>query len=179
MSEDRFIIPRVTATHFHLREGDKVADFGAGGGNFAAVISRLVGPQGRVYAVEIQKNLVEALEARARSERLSNVEVIWGDLEAENGTKIASGALDAVIMVNCLFQAEDKLAMMKEASRTLRSGGRFFIIDWSESWGGLGPQLGQVVNESDARAFAESAGFTFERSFDAGSRHYGLAFRKG
>jgi ubiquinone/menaquinone biosynthesis C-methylase UbiE len=178
MSVQNFLVPETLATHFHLRPGDRVGDFGSGVGSFVPVLSRLVGPDGRVYAVEIQKGLVEALVAKARKERLSNVEVIWGDLEEVGGTKIAEGSLDVAIMVNCLFQIEDRSIALREVFRTLRSGGRLLIVDWSESWGGLGPQVGQVLDEASARADAESEGLVFERSFDAGAHHYGLAFRK-
>lgn len=155
-----------------------MGDFGSGAGNFAAVLSRVVGPEGKVYAVEIQKNLVETLVERARKERLTNVEILWGDLEEINATKISTGQLDAAIMVNCLFQIEDKATALQEVSRTLRSGGKLFIVDWSESWGGMGPQVGSVVSEADAKGLAETEGFVFERSFEAGGHHYGLALRK-
>lgn len=176
MSSPRFIVPEILATHFHLRPGDHVGDFGAGVGSFEPILSRLVGPTGRVYAVEIQKGLVEALAAK--NGRLGNVEAIWGDLEAEHGTKIKDGALDAAVMINCLFQVEDKPVAIREMSRTLRSGGKLFIVDWSESWSGMGPQIGQVLSEAQARDLVESEGLVFERSFDAGEHHYGLAFRK-
>ncbi len=170
------MVPEVLATHFHLRPGDHVGDFGAGVGSFEPILSRLVGPTGRVYALEIQKSLVEALVAK--SSRLGNVEAIWGDLEAMNGTKIKDGALDAAVMINCLFQVEDRSTAIREMTRTLRSGGKLFIVDWSESWGGMGPALGQVLTEADARDLIETEGLVFERSFDAGEHHYGLAFRK-
>lgn len=178
MSEQRFIVPEVVATHFHLRPGDQVADFGAGSGHFEAVLSRLVGPEGKVLAIEIQKGLVEKLDDKVRRERLGNVTTLWGDIEEVGGTKIADAALDAAIMVNTLFQMESKNAAVSEIYRVLRGGGKFFLIDWSESWGGLGPQPGQVLNADEARSLAETAGFTFERNFDAGDHHYGLAFRK-
>lgn len=168
MTEQRFIVPEDLATHFHLRAGDRVGDFGSGTGSFVPVLSRLVGPEGRVYSVEIQKNLAETLSAKIRREHLSNVEVIWGDLEELKGTKVADSALDAAVLINCLFQIEDKSTALQEIMRTLRSGGKLFITDWSESWGGMGPHLEQVVSEADARASAESAGFVFERTFDAG-----------
>ena len=178
MSLRRFIVPEVLATHFHLRPDDHVGDFGAGVGSFEPILSRLVGPTGRVYAVEIQKSLVEALAAKIQSSRLGNVEAIWGDLEAENGTKIKDGALDAAVMINCLFQVEDKPMAIREMTRALRSGGKLLIVDWSESWGGIGPQINQVLSEADTRDLIESEGLVFERSFDAGEHHYGLAFRK-
>ena len=54
----RFVIPSVVSSHFHIRDGDIVADFGAGVGNFIPELSKRAGPDGRVYACEIQKNLI-------------------------------------------------------------------------------------------------------------------------
>lgn len=179
MTEGSFVVPEVVSTHFHLRHGDSVGDFGAGTGFFASILSRLVGHEGKVYCVEIQKNLVDRLDDKVRREHLGNAQVIWGDLEEIGGSKIPDGTLDAAIIVNTLFQTEDRYLAVREISRTLRSGGKLFIIDWTESWGGLGPQPGQVLQKDEARAAAESAGLTFEREFDAGGHHYGIAFRKG
>lgn len=170
--------PEVVSTHFHIRAGDSVADFGAGRGFFVEILADLVGPEGQVYACEIQKNLVEAIGETIRTKGLGNVEALWCDIEALNGTKITDAALDVAIIVNTFFQMEDKDTALSEVSRTLRSGGKLFVVDWSESFGGLGPQPDQVVTEGAARDKCEAAGFVFERSFDAGDHHYGLAFRK-
>ena len=97
-------MPEVVSTHFHLRPGDSVGDIGAGTGNFVGALSRLVGPQGRVYCSEIQKNLVEKLNDKIRGEHLSNASVLWGDMEELGGTKIADGSLYAAVTVNTLFQ---------------------------------------------------------------------------
>ena len=177
--EGRFVDPEAVSTHFHIREGDAVADFGAGRGYFIPILSRLVGSAGRVYACEIQKNLVEAIGELARTQHLQNVEVLWCDLEVSQGTKIMDAALDVGLLVNTLFQIEDKPTTIAELARTLRSGGKLFVVDWSESFGGLGPQPEHVISADDARALCEGAGLTFERSYDAGDHHYGLAFRKG
>lgn len=177
LQQGRFVVPDVVATHFHLREGDTVADFGAGSGYFLKTLSRLVGSEGTVHACEIQKNLIETMGEVVRRENLQNVEVHWCDVEEENGSKLAGDSLDTIIIVNSLFQFEDKDAALLEARRTLRPGGKLFIIDWSESFGGLGPQPAEIITANDARALAEKHGFTFERSFDAGDHHYGLAFR--
>lgn len=174
----RFIIPEQAVTHFHLREGDVIADFGAGSGFFEKSLSRAVGSSGRVYACEIQKQLVERIAEMARAERLSNVEVLWCDVETLSGCKIADGALDAALLSNTLFQIQDKATALGEVFRTLRAGGKFFILDWTESFAGMGPQPGDVFPETAARDLAEHHGFVFERSFPAGEHHYGLSFRK-
>jgi ubiquinone/menaquinone biosynthesis C-methylase UbiE len=174
----RFVDPNMVVTHFHIREGDIVADFGAGSGYFVEALARLVGQSGRVYACEIQRELVEKLGALVRSKGLFAVDPIWCDMETERGVKIADGVLDVAIMVNTLFQLEQKEVALKEVARTMRSGGKFFIIDWSESFGGLGPQPGDVVTSVQAKAIAEASGFVYERTFDAGDHHYGIAFRR-
>lgn len=174
----RFVVPEVVSTHFHLKEGDIVADYGAGSGFFLKTLSQLVGPSGSVYACEIQKQLVEKLGEQARLLGLSNIQMLWCDLEEPNGIKIGTGALDAAILVNTLFMIEDKEAAVKEMGRTLRSGAQFFVIDWTESFAGMGPQPEYVVSAADAQALFEANGFIYEREYPAGDHHYGLAFRK-
>lgn len=174
----RFVSPEIVATHFHLNQGDSVADFGAGSGFFLPTLSRAVGEEGRVYACEIQKGLVEKLGDFAHTQQLSNVHPLWCDLEELNGIKISSGELDAAVLVNTLFQIEDKETAITEMGRTLRVGGKFFVIDWTESFIGMGPQPTQIVTVDQATNLLESQGFVLEREYPAGDHHYGLAFRK-
>jgi ubiquinone/menaquinone biosynthesis C-methylase UbiE len=174
----RFVAPSVVATHFHIRPGETVADYGAGTGYFVPELAAAVGREGRVYAVEIQKNLVETLGTLVRERHFDQVQVLWGDLETPQGTKIPAESVDVGIMVNILFQLEDKTGALAEIDRTLRSGARLFVIDWSESFGGLGPQPGDVVTKESARAIVESMGYVLDREFPSGDHHYGLQFRK-
>jgi ubiquinone/menaquinone biosynthesis C-methylase UbiE len=174
----KFVVPEVVATHFHLKVGDKVADFGAGAGFFLKTLTEAIGPSGKVYACEIQKPLVEKIGDFARANGLSNVVTLWCDLEEVNGVKIATGTLDAAILVNTLFQIEQKTVALQEMYRTLRSGGVLHVIDWSESFGGLGPESSAVVKKEVAIDLLESVHFVFEREYPAGEHHYGLAARK-
>ncbi len=174
----RFVDPAVVSSHFHIREGDVVVDLGAGSGYFTPVLSALVGNTGRVYACEIQKELVERIGVLARSKGLSNVDPLWCDIEMLGGVKLKDGIADVIIMVNTLFQFEQRDIALKEALRLLRSGGKFFLIDWTESFGGLGPQQTEVIGAQQAQALCEQLGYVYERAYDAGDHHYGLAFRK-
>ncbi len=174
----RFVQPEVVITHFHLREGDTVADFGAGSGYFLKPLSLAVGKEGLVYACEIQKNLVDTLDALATKENLSNVRPVWCDFEKLSGSKLDDGSLDAVLLVNTFFQVENHNTAIEEIKRVLRSGGKAIIIDWTESFGGLGQQPSDVVEQSEAERLFNENGFTTETSFDAGDHHYGVIFRK-
>lgn len=174
----RFVIPHIVTSQFHLREGDVVGDFGAGSGFFVPTLAAAVKGSGKVYACEIKKPLVEKIGELARSQGLQNIYPLWCDLEEPNGIKIPTGHLDAGIIVNTLFQIEDKDIAVAEMARTLRSGGKLFVIDWTESFGGLGPQPDHVISAAEATELCESHGFVLEREFPAGEHHYGLAFRK-
>lgn len=174
----KFVDPSMVTSHFHLREGDVVADFGAGSGHFMRPLAQSVGKSGMVYMVEVQKGLVEALGVRARELMLSNIRTLWCDLETPGGTKLKDGLLDAGLLSNTLFQLTDKEAALKEIARVLRKGAKLFVIDWSDSFGGLGPRPSDVMQEVSAKTLVAQHGFSFEHTFPAGDHHYGLAFRK-
>ena len=170
----RFIDPSIIASHFHLREGDVVADFGSGSGHYLRPLSQAVGPSGRVYACEIQKNLVERLGVVIHDQRLGNVSPVWCDIEAHHGTKFADGILDAALLSNVMFQFEDKESALREVARSMHKGSRLFVIDWTDSFGGLGPRPEEVVSEVSARALLQKTGFVCDHTFPAGDHHYGI-----
>ncbi len=174
----RFVDPGTVATHFFLKEGDQVADLGAGSGFYLQTLARAVGPTGRVYACEIQRPLVEKLTALKRTLGLSNVDILWCDLEEANGVKLADRSLDAAILSNTFFQIERKDVAVREIKRILRPGGNLFVIDWTDSFGGLGPKADQVVSKNIMIDVFEAGGFVYERDYPAGDHHYGLAFKK-
>lgn len=174
----RFLDPRVIVSHFHLRDGDSIADFGAGTGFYLKPLSEAVGASGHVYALEIQRMLVDKLIEKARAERLANVNPIWCDLERIGGTKLGDAILDAGMLVNTLFQLEQKNIALQEVQRTLRGGGKLFVIEWKDSFGGMGPRPEDVLSEDQVKRLVNDVGFEFERSFPAGDHHYGLVFRK-
>jgi ubiquinone/menaquinone biosynthesis C-methylase UbiE len=174
----RFVIPEVVSTHFHLKPGERVADLGAGNGFFLKSLSAAVGPEGKVYACEIQKQLVDKLGEFVRLNGISNVQPLWCDLEEIGGIKLPNNSLDAAILVNTFFQFEQKEIALKEIYRVLRPGGVLHIIDWTESFGGLGPQPKDVITEDQATALCEAAHFIPERQYPTGEHHYGFAVRK-
>jgi ubiquinone/menaquinone biosynthesis C-methylase UbiE len=161
-----------------ISPGMKVADFGSGSGAYVLAIAKELHGSGHVYAIDIQKDLLRRTKNEAEKQGHKNVEVLWGDLESPNGSKIADNALELVLISNLLFQIDDKRAVFAEAKRILRPSGRLAIIDWSESFGGLGPQKEDVVKKEQALTLARAVELTFLKEFSAGAHHYGLIFRK-
>lgn len=172
-----FAEPEHNIEQFMIPSGSRVADLGAGSGLYSLAAARVVGITGTVLSVEVQKDLITRLQTAARVEGLSNLEVIWGDIEKLGGTKIRDMSIDAAIVSNVLFQVEDRRVFALELKRILKPGGKVLIIDWADSYGGMGPKPEQIVSEQDVKGLLEKHDLVFERTIDAGDHHYGLIFR--
>lgn len=155
-----------------------VADLGAGSGFFARAAARLVGEQGLVWAVDLNRELLPRIQNLALGEGLRNVEVMCGDLEKEQGTHLPEGSIDFVILTNVLFAIDNKYTLLQEVRRILRPGGRVLVADWSGTHGGLGPQATAVVERAAARDMCAAAGLSHERDVPAGAYHWGFIVRK-
>jgi ubiquinone/menaquinone biosynthesis C-methylase UbiE len=174
-----FSDPSKIVEQFGLLPGMHVADFGAGSGFYTFASSKIVGGQGKVFAVDIQKDLLLKLKSEAKQKHLLNVEVVWADLEKLGGSKFNDHSVDAVITANILFQLQEKEIFAQEIKRILKPNGRVLLIDWKDSFGGLGPHPMDLVSPEEAKIIFEKEGFKLERSVsDAGAHHYGLIFKK-
>lgn len=173
-----FADPRTNLQKLNLASGMTVVDFGSGVGAYALAAAPLVAPDGKVYAVEIQKDLLASLKKEARVKNINNIEVIWGDIEQAGGVGLADNLADAVIISNVLFQAKSMYTLALEAKRILKPGGTIMVIDWSDSFGGIGPNPVDVVSADEVKKTFGSAGLAFTIDFPAGDHHYGLIFAK-
>ena len=172
-----FTNPDQNILHLGLTEGMRVADFGAGTGFYSRACSTRVGQTGKVFAIEVQKDLVKKLETELRAWGFSNIECIWGDIERKNGTKIADNSMDAVIVSNVLFQVEDKLGLVDESRRVLKRSGKLLLIDWANSFGSEGPKSGNLITEDRAKVLFEKRGFKLDERISVGPNHYGIIFK--
>ena len=170
-----FSDPDKNLAQLGLAEGMKVADLGAGTGYYSIVAGRRVGNGGRIYAVEVQKDLLDRLKSNATNEQVRNIEVIWGSIDTIGGTKLREGLIDRAILANTLFQIEqkdrDNLAL--EIKRILKVGGKLLVVDWLPG-SPLSPKncLPRMIAEN----LFNKNGFTLEKTFNAGYHHYGLVF---
>jgi ubiquinone/menaquinone biosynthesis C-methylase UbiE len=173
-----FSDPQAVMPYFGLVDGTTVADFGAGSGHYALAMGERVGDRGRVYAIDIQKELLARLAAEAKRVGVRNLEVVWGNVEKVGGTKLADGLVDFVLVANLLFQTDAKYTLALEARRLLRAGGRLAVVEWSDSFNNLGPRPEAVAGPEAVKKIFAEAGFVFLNDFPAGEHHYGLLFQK-
>lgn len=172
-----FANPTQNIIEMGINEGMRVADFGAGSGAYSMAAAKTVGKTGVVYAVDVQKDLLNRVKTAATAAGLSNIEIVWGDFEREGGSRIAEHSLDRVIMSNVLFQLENRLGAFHEARRVLKPDAKLVLIDWADSFGGLGPAPEAVVTKAQALKLASAAGFAVVKDFEAGAHHYGIILK--
>lgn len=154
----------------------KVGDFGAGSGHYARAAAAVVGMSGRVYAIDVQEEVLKHLKLNTHERHQGIIETLWGDIEKPGGTHLRDASLDAGILANTLFQVENRFACLAEIKRVLKPGSKLMVVDWAGSYGGMGPTPDKVVSEHDAEAFFINGGFHKVKSFRAGPHHYGIIF---
>lgn len=171
-----FSEPRENVMQLALHEGMRVGDFGTGTGHYARSAAAIVGREGRVYAIDVQEDVLKHASLNMPTQHHGSVEYVWGNIEKRAGTKLRDASLDAVILANVLFQVEDRAGLIAEIQRVLKPGGKLLVVDWAGSYSGMGPDPEQVVSEHAAEELFISSGFHKAKSFRAGPHHYGLVF---
>jgi predicted methyltransferase len=142
-----------------IADGGRVADIGAGAGWFTIRLARRVGPNGTVYAQDIQRQMLEAIRRRVGREGLRNVET---RLAMDNSPNLPEGFLDAVLAVDVYPEVEvgDRVEFLRNLTAALKPGGRIGIVNYKPGRGGPGPapDEGVRVDSASVEADARSAG---------------------
>jgi ubiquinone/menaquinone biosynthesis C-methylase UbiE len=173
-----FSDPQKNIEQCGIQAGMEIADLGAGSGFYTIAAGKALIATGRVYAIDVQKELLTKIKNSAVAQGLYNVEVIWGDIEKPSGTHLREASIDLALLTNILFQLDNKQDLLSEVKRILKPGGRVLVVDWSDSFGGIGPEPKKVVLKTSAVEMFEKNGFHLDREIEAGSHHYGLIFKK-
>ena len=171
-----FSSPHENVLQAGLREGMKVGDFGAGSGHYARAAAAIVGASGKVYAIDVQEDVLKHLKLNTHAHHQRTIDTVWGDIEKPGGTHLRDASLDAVILANTFFQVENRFGLLGEMKRVLKPEGKLLVVDWAGSYGGMGPSPEKVVPERDAEDFFITGGFHKVKSFRAGPHHYGIVF---
>jgi ubiquinone/menaquinone biosynthesis C-methylase UbiE len=177
MHTEGFAHPARNVGEFRIETGMIVADFGAGSGAYALAMAQVLAGNGTVYAIDIQQDLVRRIHNDAKKREIHGVEIVWGDIEKKGGTKIKEESVDRVLISNVLFQVDDKRAVFREAQRILKPNGLVIVIDWTDSFRGMGPHKDHVVTKAQMIGYAKQELFTVEHEFAAGEHHYGVILK--
>lgn len=173
------IDPQLIIEKAGIGDAMHVADLGCGAtGHFVFPVAKAIGKKGIVYAVDILKNNLRNIERRAKVENLEQVRVVWSNLEIFKATRIESGSLDVAMLINVLYQSDNRTEMIREAVRMTKSGGILLIIDWNPTAAPFGPSLSERVNKDNLKAGVPRLGLELKEEFNAGEYHFGMTFIK-
>ena len=172
-----FSDPLKIIDQLQISQDAHIADFGCGTGIYSLALAR-ENPLRKIFAIDVKKDMLERLEKIIDSKNLSHLHVIWGDIDEVKGSRLRDNSIDFVILANTLFQLENKKTAIIEIFRILKQGGSLLVVDWSDSFGNIGPKEDHVVNENTAKLLVEENGFLIKNEIEAGAHHYGFVARK-
>jgi ubiquinone/menaquinone biosynthesis C-methylase UbiE len=110
-----------------LKEGEVVADIGAGSGYYTFRMARLVGPKGKIYAVDIQKEMLDIIRERMKKDGVENVEPIMGE---EADPKLKDESVDTILLVDVYHEFAFPYEMTQKMVKALRPGGRIVFVEF-------------------------------------------------
>ena len=110
-----------------VKEGEIVADLGAGTGHHTVRLANLVGAKGKVYAVDIQKEMIGLLQKRLKQEKITNVELV---LNTEKDPKLPASAIDLILMVDVYHELSYPYEVTLELVKALKPGGRLIFVEF-------------------------------------------------
>lgn len=160
-----------------LRPGMRVADIGAGSGLFTQLFARRVGPEGRVYAVDIVKAFLERIEARAQAAGLVNIQTVLG---TERSVELAPGSVDVAFVCDTYHHFEYPRSSLASIHRALKPGGELVLVEFkrvpgeSSDWVLEHVRAGQEVFTAEI----EAAGFAVIETLGFLRDNYIVRFRR-
>jgi ubiquinone/menaquinone biosynthesis C-methylase UbiE len=122
---DRFQNPRAKLERVGIREGQTVLDFGCGIGSFAFPAAQIVGERGKAYALDIHPLAIEAVEKKAKKEKLTNITAILSD----GDTGLPDESIDVILLYDTIHMIKAKQALLEELHRVLKPDG--FLSVWA------------------------------------------------
>jgi ubiquinone/menaquinone biosynthesis C-methylase UbiE len=155
-----------------VKPGMRVGEVGAGSGYLARFNAEKVGPEGHVYANELEPKMVAYMKARAANEGLKNFTAVQG---TPTSTGFEPASLDAIAVVHALSFFDNREVMLKSISDSLKPGGLLLVVDIPSE------QVGQAmvgIDVEEVITLAAAVGLTRERENGVVPGHYALIFRK-
>ncbi len=157
----------------------RLADLGCGTMAFFTLeAARRVGNKGEVYAVDVQKQVLAAVNQLSKTQGLYNVATVWSNIEIVGATNIPNESLDACFLVTTLFQVDDKNKAIQEAERLLKPGGKILIVDWRTSNAPVAPQANRIIDQQQLKKDIINNHLNIISEFQPTSFHFGMVVEK-
>jgi ubiquinone/menaquinone biosynthesis C-methylase UbiE len=167
--------PDVALDAIGIAEGSTVADIGAGAGYMTWRLAQRVGPRGKVYANDIQPEMLALLKRNMAQRKLNNVETVLG---AVDDPKLPPAAVDLVLLVDVYHEFSEPQAMLRRIRESLRKDGRLVLLEYRAEDPAVPIRPEHKMSVAQVKAELEPEGFRLERLSEALPRQHILIFRK-
>jgi ubiquinone/menaquinone biosynthesis C-methylase UbiE len=137
-----------------IAEGSAVADLGAGGGWFTMRLANRVGPNGIVYAEDVQPQMIESITRRTARANVRNVRTVLGT----SSDPRLPAPVDAVLIVDAYHEMEQPVVMLGNVARVLKPAGRIGIVEFKKDGWGPGPPMDERMDPERIVRDAQAAG---------------------
>ncbi|MGB9852900.1 MAG: class I SAM-dependent methyltransferase [Candidatus Kapaibacteriota bacterium] len=156
-----------------LSEGTKIADVGCGTGYFSIPAAKIVGRSGKVFAIDISKEMLEELQNRLNPQEIHNLEILQSQ---EYSIPLTDSAVDFVLLSNVLHEPDDRERFFGEVTRVLKTGGRLILIDWLKKEMDEGPPLFERLSPEEIESLIGKFQFNIiDKDIISGKFYYYLA----
>jgi arsenite methyltransferase len=172
---DKWQKPQRVVAELGLKPGDIVADLGAGSGYFTVPLARAVGPSGKVYAIDIDRDMLAYVQRRAEEEHLENVRTTLAD---PDDPKLPPSSVDLIFICDTLHHISQREKYYPLLARALKPRGRLVNIDFEKCDLPVGPALEMKIAKPDMIKEAQPAGFRLVQEFDFLEYQYFLVFQR-
>jgi ubiquinone/menaquinone biosynthesis C-methylase UbiE len=174
-SRDQWQKPSMVVEALQLPPGSAVADIGTGSGYFVPYLSQAIGPSGKLYAVDIQQEMLGFVERKVSELGLTNVTTV---LSQENDTRLEPGSVDLALLVDVYYELRSPRELMSNIRRILKPSGRLAIIDFDseKEIPGIGPPRRHRVAEQRLVKEVRSVGFELAEKHSFLPHQYFLVF---
>jgi ubiquinone/menaquinone biosynthesis C-methylase UbiE len=158
-----------------IEKGSTVADIGAGSGYMTVKLARKVGPQGRVYANDIQPAMLELLNKRITKSKIANVSVVLG---MQDDPRLPVETLDLVLMVDVYHELSQPQLMLRHIRASLKPGGRLVLLEYRKEDPSIPIKPEHKMSVADAKLEVEAEGFKLTKTNEDLPRQHILIFTK-
>lgn len=155
--------------------GATVADVGAGSGYFTVRLAARVGPKGRVYANDLQPEMLKMLGMRLARERVANVTLVQGAID---DPKLPASSIDLVLMVDVYHEFSEPQKMLRGIRAALKPGGRLVLLEYRKEDPDVPIRLEHKMTVAEARLELEAEGFSFSKVDSRLPRQHILVFTR-
>jgi ubiquinone/menaquinone biosynthesis C-methylase UbiE len=166
--------PSKAIAALNIRAGQVIADIGAGSGYYSVRLAKAVGPTGRVYATDIQPEMLALLKTKVDRDALTNIELVLG---GETDTRLPDNSIDLAIMVDVYHELAQPQAFLKSVRRALKKDGRLVLVEFRKEDPRVPIREEHKMSVREARLELEAEGFVFDRLIDVLPWQHILIFR--